>query len=50
VHHRLPAGRAGCGGEGDRAEVTAVQGNVAKFADLDRLYAVMKEKHGKVDE
>jgi len=29
--------------------VTAVQGDVANLADLDRLYAVVKEKHGKVD-
>lgn len=28
---------------------TGVQGDVAKLADLDRLYAVVKEKHGKVD-
>src|SRR3954447_6331040 len=29
--------------------VTAVQGDVARLADLDRLYQVVKEKHGKVD-
>ena len=29
--------------------VTAVQGDVASLADLDRLYAVIKEKHGRVD-
>lgn len=29
--------------------VTAVQGDVARLADLDRLYALVKEKHGKVD-
>ena len=29
--------------------VTAVQGDVANLADLDRLYAVVKEKHGRVD-
>ncbi len=28
---------------------TAVQGDVAKLADIDRLYAMVKEKHGKVD-
>lgn len=28
---------------------TAVQGDVASLADLDRLYAVVKEKHGHVD-
>ena len=26
-----------------------VQGDVAKLADLDRLYATIKEKHGKID-
>lgn len=29
--------------------VTGVQGDVAKLADIDRLYALVKEKHGKVD-
>jgi len=29
--------------------VTAVQGDVANLADLDRLYAVVKQKHGRVD-
>jgi NAD(P)-dependent dehydrogenase (short-subunit alcohol dehydrogenase family) len=29
--------------------VTAVQGDVANLADLDRLYAVIKDKHGRVD-
>jgi NAD(P)-dependent dehydrogenase (short-subunit alcohol dehydrogenase family) len=29
--------------------VTAVQGDVANLADLDRLYQVVKEKHGRVD-
>jgi NAD(P)-dependent dehydrogenase (short-subunit alcohol dehydrogenase family) len=29
--------------------VTAVRGDVANLADLDRLYAILKEKHGKVD-
>jgi NAD(P)-dependent dehydrogenase (short-subunit alcohol dehydrogenase family) len=29
--------------------VTGVQGDVAKLADLDRLYAVVKQKHGRVD-
>src|SRR6476661_800090 len=29
--------------------VTAVRGDVADLADLDRLYATVKEKHGKVD-
>src|SRR3954463_13528221 len=29
--------------------VTAVQGDVAKLADLDRLYDVVKQKHGRVD-
>ncbi len=29
--------------------VTAVQGDVANLADLDRLYKVVKEKHGRVD-
>src|SRR3954452_6702932 len=29
--------------------VTGVQGDVANLADLDRLYAVVKEKHGRVD-
>ena len=29
--------------------VTAVRGVVADLADLDRLYAVVKEKHGRVD-
>jgi len=28
---------------------TGVQGDVANLADLDRLYQVVKEKHGKVD-
>jgi NAD(P)-dependent dehydrogenase (short-subunit alcohol dehydrogenase family) len=28
---------------------TGVQGDVANLADLDRLYAVVKEKHGRVD-
>jgi NAD(P)-dependent dehydrogenase (short-subunit alcohol dehydrogenase family) len=28
---------------------TGVQGDVAKLADLDRLYDVVKKKHGKVD-
>jgi NAD(P)-dependent dehydrogenase (short-subunit alcohol dehydrogenase family) len=31
------------------SNVTAVQGDVAKLADIDRLYALVKEKHGKVD-
>jgi NAD(P)-dependent dehydrogenase (short-subunit alcohol dehydrogenase family) len=31
------------------ASATAVRGDVANLADLDRLYAVVKEKHGKVD-
>ncbi len=29
--------------------VTAVQGDVASLPDLDRLYATVKEKHGRVD-
>lgn len=29
--------------------VTAVRGDVANLADLDRLYATVKEKHGRVD-
>jgi NAD(P)-dependent dehydrogenase (short-subunit alcohol dehydrogenase family) len=29
--------------------VTAVQGDVVTLADLDRLYAVIKDKHGRVD-
>jgi NAD(P)-dependent dehydrogenase (short-subunit alcohol dehydrogenase family) len=29
--------------------VTAVQGDVANLADLDRLYDVVKQKHGRVD-
>jgi NAD(P)-dependent dehydrogenase (short-subunit alcohol dehydrogenase family) len=29
--------------------VTGVQGDVAKLADIDRLYAVVKEKKGKLD-
>jgi NAD(P)-dependent dehydrogenase (short-subunit alcohol dehydrogenase family) len=29
--------------------VTAVRGDVANLADLDRLYEVVKEKHGRVD-
>lgn len=29
--------------------VTAVQGDVANLADLDRLYALVKAKHGRVD-
>ena len=29
--------------------VTAVQGDVANLADLDRLYEVVKSKHGRVD-
>jgi NAD(P)-dependent dehydrogenase (short-subunit alcohol dehydrogenase family) len=29
--------------------VTAVQGDVANLADLDRRYATVKEKHGRVD-
>ena len=31
------------------SNVTAVQGDVSNLADLDRLYEVVKEKHGKVD-
>jgi NAD(P)-dependent dehydrogenase (short-subunit alcohol dehydrogenase family) len=31
------------------SNVTAVQGDVAKLTDIDRLYALVKEKHGKVD-
>jgi NAD(P)-dependent dehydrogenase (short-subunit alcohol dehydrogenase family) len=29
--------------------VTAVQGDVANLADLDRLYEIVKQKHGRVD-
>ena len=29
--------------------VTGVQGDVAKLSDIDRLYALVKEKHGRVD-
>jgi NAD(P)-dependent dehydrogenase (short-subunit alcohol dehydrogenase family) len=29
--------------------VTAIQGDVANLADLDKLYAAVKEKHGRVD-
>lgn len=29
--------------------VTAVQGDVSRLADLDRLFATVKEKHGRVD-
>src|SRR3954451_19644099 len=29
--------------------VTAVAGDVSNLEDLDRLYAVVKEKHGKID-
>src|SRR4051812_38130459 len=29
--------------------VTAVQGDVATPADIDRLYALVQEKHGRVD-
>jgi NAD(P)-dependent dehydrogenase (short-subunit alcohol dehydrogenase family) len=29
--------------------VTGVQGDVAKLADLDKLYAVVKEKAGRID-
>ena len=36
--------------EADRQERrSAVQGDVANLADLDRLYATVKEKHGRVD-
>jgi NAD(P)-dependent dehydrogenase (short-subunit alcohol dehydrogenase family) len=31
------------------SNVTAVRGDVANLADLDRLYATVKEKHGRVD-
>jgi NAD(P)-dependent dehydrogenase (short-subunit alcohol dehydrogenase family) len=31
------------------ANVTTVQGDVAKLADLDKLYAVVKEKQGRID-
>jgi NAD(P)-dependent dehydrogenase (short-subunit alcohol dehydrogenase family) len=31
------------------SNVTAVQGDVARLADIDRLYALVKEKHGRVD-
>ena len=30
-------------------DAIAVQGDVSKLADLDRLYATVKEKHGRVD-
>jgi NAD(P)-dependent dehydrogenase (short-subunit alcohol dehydrogenase family) len=29
--------------------VTAVQGDVSRLADLDRLYATVKEQHGRID-
>jgi NAD(P)-dependent dehydrogenase (short-subunit alcohol dehydrogenase family) len=29
--------------------VTAVQGDVSNLADLDRLYAVVKEQKGRID-
>src|SRR5438876_11676683 len=29
--------------------VTAVQGDVSKLADLDKLYATIKQKHGRLD-
>jgi NAD(P)-dependent dehydrogenase (short-subunit alcohol dehydrogenase family) len=32
-----------------RTNVTAVVGDVSRLSDLDRLYAVVKEKHGHVD-
>jgi NAD(P)-dependent dehydrogenase (short-subunit alcohol dehydrogenase family) len=32
-----------------RGDVTGVQGDVSKLADLDRLYAVVKEKAGRLD-
>lgn len=31
------------------SNVTAVRGDVANLADLDRLYATVREKHGRVD-
>src|SRR6266850_4944293 len=31
------------------SNVTAVQGDVAKLADLDRLYEVIKQKKGRLD-
>jgi NAD(P)-dependent dehydrogenase (short-subunit alcohol dehydrogenase family) len=30
-------------------DVTGVQGDVANLADLDRLYAVVKEQKGRID-
>ncbi|HVK13488.1 MAG TPA: glucose 1-dehydrogenase [Gemmataceae bacterium] len=32
-----------------KSNVTAVRGDVANLADLDRLYATVREKHGRVD-
>ncbi|GCE26973.1 putative oxidoreductase YkvO [Dictyobacter alpinus] len=30
-------------------QVTAVQGDIANLEDLDRLYAIVKQRHGKID-
>jgi len=46
LHHRPSSGGARRGGEGDRRNVTAIQGDVAKLADLDRLYATVEAKKG----
>src|ERR1700685_4587297 len=32
-----------------KRDVTTVVGDVSRFEDLDRLYAVVKEKHGHID-
>ena len=39
----------GRGGQGIGKSVTAVQGDVANFDDLERLFAQIKKQKGKID-
>ncbi len=49
LHHRTPPGRAGRGREAHRENVTGVQGDVSKLADLDRLFEIVKREKGQLD-
>jgi NAD(P)-dependent dehydrogenase (short-subunit alcohol dehydrogenase family) len=49
VHYRTPSSGAERGRQGNRPDVTAIQGEVAKLADLNKLYDIVRRITGRVD-